>query len=196
MTEGLDYNTQRSPLLLPEYGREIQKMVDHALTITDRAERQRCAETIIATMRRMVPPVRGVADYEHKLWDHLAVMSRFQLDIDWPYDVSEAKQMQTHPEPIPYPMQHIPIRHYGHLVFELIEKINGMAEGPERNELIRYTANQMKRDLAQWGHGSPDDGKVAADLSMLTDGKVNIDLSTFKFERLVKVNDRRKGKKK
>lgn len=117
--EGLDYNTQRAKLILPEYGREIQQMVDHCLTLTDREERQRCAETIIAVMDRMFPENRGVEDHEQKLWDQLAIMSNFQLDIDFPYDVPDAVKIATKPEPLPYPMQRIPVRHYGAMLFEI-----------------------------------------------------------------------------
>ena len=82
--EGLDYNTQREKLILPEYGREVQKMVEHAITLPSKAERQQCAQTIIAIMDRMYPANRESADYKQKLWDHLAIMSHFELDIDWP----------------------------------------------------------------------------------------------------------------
>jgi hypothetical protein len=105
--EGLDYNTQREKLALPEYGREIQRMVDHAKTLPDKKERQRCAQTIVAIMDRMFPQNRQNADYKHKLWDHLALMSNFELDIDWPYDIHQAADITTRPEPMPYPMKDI-----------------------------------------------------------------------------------------
>src|SRR3712207_22812 len=100
--EGLDYNTQREKLILPEYGREIQKMVDHAVTIENRSERQQCAETIIATMARMFPNESSRADGEQKLWDHLAIMSDFKLDIDYPVDISKAQNIHVKPQPLPY----------------------------------------------------------------------------------------------
>ena len=130
--DGLDYNTQRAKLILPEYGREIQQMVDHCLTLADREERQRCAETIIAVMDRMFPENRGVEDHEQKLWDQLAIMSNFQLDIDFPYDVSDAVKIATKPEPLPYPMQHIPVRHYGAMLFEIFEKLKTMEPDASR----------------------------------------------------------------
>lgn len=182
--EGLDYNTQREKLVLPEYGREVQNMVDHALTIEERSERQRCAETIVRVMARMVPQTNNGEDYEHKLWDHLALMSNFQLDIDWPFDVSQAQKMTEKPEPVPYPMTDIPVRHYGNMVFEVFEKLKTMPDGDEYNELVRITANQMKRDLMMWSHGSADDEKIASDLARFTDGRVQLDLQTFKFERI------------
>ena len=180
--EGLDYNTQREKLVLPEYGREVQEMVDYAQTIADKEERQQCAETIVAIMDRMSPQNRENPDYKRKLWDHLAIMSNFQLDIDWPYDISGATQIAHKPEPLGYPMADIPVRHYGKMMFELFEKLQNMPEGPERDELVRQTANQMKRNLYQWSNGSADDEKIASDLARFTNGKIQLDLDTFKFE--------------
>ena len=194
--EGLDYNTQREKLILPEYGREIQNMVDHAIEIEDRAERQRCAETIVGIMERMFPQNKESNDHQQKLWDHLALMSRFQLDIDWPCDVQGAAQIANKPEPMGYPMTPIPVRHYGNLIFELFEKLKTMEPGPERDELARMTANQMKRDLAQWSHGSADDEKVVSDIARFTDGIIQLDLDTFKFEKVEFKDNERKRKKK
>jgi hypothetical protein len=182
--EGLDYNTQREKLALPEYGREIQRMVDHAKTLPYKKERQRCAQTIVAIMDRMFPQNRQNADYKHKLWDHLALMSNFELDIDWPYDIHQAVDITSRPEPMPYPMKDIAVRHYGYMVFELFDKLKQMPPGKERDELARVTANQMKRNLMLWSHGSSDDEKVASDLARFTDGKIQLDLSTFKFEKV------------
>lgn len=183
--EGLDYNTQREPLMMPEYGREIQKMVDHAVTLPTRQERQRCAETIVRLMITKVPQLRENADYEQTLWDHLYLMSRKQLDIDWPYDVAGAEKILSKPEPMPLPQKRgrVRLRHYGRLVEELFERLRDMPDGPERDELARMTANQMKRDLATWGHGSMDDERVASDLARFTDGKVQLNLSRLKLEK-------------
>ena len=159
--EGLDYNTQREKLVLPEYGREIQNMVDHAVAIKDRAERQHCAESIIA------------------------IMSGFKLDIDYPYAVKQAEDIAKKPDPMDYPMTRIPVRHYGAMMFEIFDKLKNMEPGAEREELVKLTANQMRRDLAQWSHGSCDEEKVAADLARFTDGKIQLDLKNFKFEKFV-----------
>lgn len=197
--QGLDYNTQREQLVLPEYGREIQLMIDHAVALPTKAERQRCAESIISIMDRMFPQNHQNADYEHKLWDHLALMSRFQLDIDWPFDISKAAQIASKPEPLTYPMNKIAVRHYGHLLFEMFEKLKTMPEGPERDELVRVTANQMKRCLIQWSNGSSDNEKVASDLARFTDGKIQLNLSNFKFDKMdfrpEPSNERRRKKK-
>ncbi len=182
--EGLDYNTQREQLILPEYGREVQNMVDYALSLPDKEERQRCAESIIVIMDRMFPQNHENPDYKQKLWDHLAIMSNFQLDIDWPYDISGAAKIATKPEPLEYPMTQIPVRHYGKMLFDVFEHLKTMPAGEERDELVRQTANQMKRDLYQWSHGSADDEKIASDLARFTDGRIQLDLDTFTFEKL------------
>ena len=200
--QGLDYNTGREPLLLPEYGREIQKMVDHAVTLPSREERLRCAKTIVKMMETRVPQIRENTDYRQTLWDHIYLMSDKKLDIDWPYDVSRAEQIHTKPQPLALPQQNIRQRHYGRLVEELTEQLKTMPEGPERDELARLTANQMKRDLMLWGHGSMDVEKVASDLAHFTDGIIQLDLNTFTFDRYVPTNDPapqaggKKGKKK
>lgn len=194
--EGLDYNTQRNKLLLPEYGRELQNMVDYCTSLTDREERQRCAETIIAIMNRMFPQNREAGDLKQKLWDNLAIMSDFKLDIDWPVDISEAKVISKRPAPMDYPMERIPVKHYGKMIFGLFEKLKTMEPGAERDELIALTANQMKRNLYQWSHGSADNEKVASDLANYTDGKVQLDLDRFTFEKIVpRTEDNGKKKK-
>ncbi len=193
--QGLDYNTQRERLVLPEYGRGIQNMVDHACTIADPAERQACAEAIVATMERMFPQMKANAGYKQKLWDHLAIMSNFKLDIDWPYDVSEAKAMTEKPSPMPYPEKQQTVRHYGHLMMQLFEQLRTMPDGPELDILVRQTANQMKRDLMQWGHACSDE-KVADDLARFTNGRIQLDLETFRFDKIQLFETERKRKKK
>ena len=195
--KGLDYNTQREHLVMPEYGREIQKMVDLAVGLPTKEERTTCAQTIIRLMETKMPQLRGNADYEQTLWDHLFLMSGKQLDIDWPFDVSEAEKIHAKPEPLPLPQNRIRQRHYGKLIEELFEQLKQMPEGPERDELARLTANQMKRDLASWGHGSMDDEKVADDLARFTDGIIQLDLNNFTFEKVTVVNNEgSKSKKK
>lgn len=194
--EGLDYNTQREKLVMPEYGREIQNMVNYAVSLESKEERQHCAESIIAIMKRMFPEGNGVEDHERKLWDHLAIMSNFQLDIDFPFDVSQAVQMAKKPEPMEYPMKKIPIRHYGSMVFELFEKLKTMEPGDERDELVKLTANQMHRNLLQWSHGSSDIEKVASDLARFTDGKIQLDVDTFKFDKVTDHEISKNNKKK
>ena len=198
--EGLDYNTQREKLLMPEYGREIQKMIDYAVSLPDKAERLKCAQTIVRLMESKNPQLHESTDYEQTLWDHLYLMSHQQLDIDWPFDVSEAEKILSKPAPMELPQGNTHLRHYGHLLEEVFDKLKTMPEGEERDELVRLTANQMKRNLAAWGHGSMDDEKVADDLARFTDGKIQIDLNTFRFDNIPMStgndNGRRNGKRK
>ena len=182
--EGLDYNTQRERIKLNEYGREIQQMVDYCVSIPDREERQVCAEAIIDTMRKMNPSDQNVHDRMQTLWDHLALMSDFKLDIDYPVEITTAEQMASKPEPVAYPNTRIPVRHYGRALFELFETLKTMEPGEERDTLVRMTANQMKRCLLLWGHGSGDDEKVADDLARFTDGVIQLDLDSFRFDKI------------
>ena len=182
--EGLDYNTQRERIKLNEYGREIQQMVDYCVSIPDREERQVCAEAIIDTMRKMNPSDQNINDRMQTLWDHLALMSDFKLDIDYPVEITTAEQMASKPEPVAYQNTRIPVRHYGRALFELFETLKTMEPGEERDTLVRMTANQMKRCLLLWGHGNGDDEKVADDLARFTDGVIQLDLDSFRFDRI------------
>lgn len=194
--EGLDYNTQREQLIQPEYGREVQKMVEYAVSLNDKEERQLCAKTIISIMERMFPQSKENADYKQKLWDHLAIMSDFKLDIDYPVDISKAKSMEQKPQPIGYSKGNNPVKHYGSLVFQLFERLKTMPAGKERDALTKLTANQMKRNLIQWSHGSNDDEKIISDLARFTDGIIQLDLDKFKFDVSVAKEPVDKKKKK
>lgn len=197
--KGLDYNTQRQKLVMPEYGREIQKMVDLAISLPTKEERMRCAQAIINQMENKTPQLRDTSNYQQTLWDHLYLMSQKQLDIDWPFDVTGAERIHTKPQPLKHPNANpqSQVRHYGRLMMEMFEKLKTMPAGNERDELVRLTANQMKRDLATWGHGSMDDEKVADDLARYTDGAIQIDLQAFRFDNinLPASNDGKKGKR-
>lgn len=169
---------------MPEYGREVQKMVDKAVTIKDRSARQKYAEGIIDVMRLITQQSRTTPEAEHKLWDHLALMSGFKLDIKYPYDVSRVAEVRKKPAPMEYPMRKIPVRHYGNLMFEVFDKLKTMPKGPEYDTLVSYTANQMRRMLMTWSHGSAHEEKVADDLAYFTDGRVQLDLGSFRFEKI------------
>lgn len=194
--QGLDYNTHRDKLLMPEYGREIQKMVDYAIGLTEKSERQSCAQEIIRMMETKVPELRDNVDFEQTLWDHLYLMSHKQLDIDWPYDVTAAERLQNKPNAIPLPQENMRMRHYGKLLEQLFERLKSMPEGEERDALVYYTANQMKRNLTTWGHGSMSDEKVADDLARYTDGIIQLDLSKMKLEKAIATEEPKTKKKK
>ena len=170
----MKYNTQEKNLPLPEYGRAVQKMVDHAVTIEDRAERQRCANTIIAVMGNMFPMLRDMPDFKHKLWDHLAVMSDFKLDIDYPYEVVKSEEMHAVPQRLSYPKGAIRYRHYGRCIEGMMKKACEMPEGEERSELLRLIAAQMKKEYVLWNKDSVEDSKIFEDICEYSDGKIRL----------------------
>lgn len=171
----MEYNTNRERLPMPEYGREIQNMVNICLGINDRAERQRCANTIIGVMGNMFPQLRDTPEFTHKLWDHLAIMADFKLDIDYPYEIVKQATLKARPERIPYQRERIRYRHYGRLVQQMLEKLTDMEDGEEKDRLIELAANQMKRDLASWNRNSLSDEKIFEDIAAYTHGKIKPD---------------------
>lgn len=162
-----EYNTQRKKLVLPEYGRHIQQMVDHLLTIKDRTERTRAAKTVIDVMGNLYPHLRDVPDFRHKLWDHLAIMSNFQLDIDTPYPLPSAEKLNEKPERIPYNNYHIKFKHYGKLTEKLIEAIREQKDPELKRALIVLTANHMKKSFLTWNKDSVEDEQIYNDINTL-----------------------------
>ena len=149
---------------MPEYGRNIQNMVNHCLTLEDRAERQWCAESIIRIMAKLAPDHRLAQDGEKALWDHLAIMSGFQLDIDYPYEVVTPTSLYSKPETIPYPDNDIIYRHYGHIIQGLIQKAIELPLGEERDALAISIAKQMKTNYLEWNKNTVDDYQIFKDL--------------------------------
>jgi hypothetical protein len=170
----LDYNTQLKRLNLPEYGRNIQRMVDYALTLQDPEERKRCAQTIISIMGNLFPHLRDVPDFKHKLWDHLAIMSDFKLDIEYPYELIQKENLNTRPERVPYSNGKIGIKHYGHYLEELIAKAVEMEDGAERTRLVQLIANHMKKSIISWNRESVDDQKIYDDLRILSENRIDV----------------------
>lgn len=185
----MKYNTQQKHLPLPEYGRSVQNMVDHALTITDRAERQRCAKTIVGIMGGMFPHLRDVADFRHKLWDHLAIMSNFELDIDYPFEIIRKDKLATPPSPVLYHTSRIRYRHYGRFLEVLIKRAAELPEGDLKNNLIALSCNQMKKAYISWNKDTVDDKIIADDLRELSNGKLELtdDILRLMNERLARV---------
>lgn len=180
--EGLDYNTQRSRMRMPEYGREVQTMVEHAMALPTKEERQQCAQTIIKTMKLLAPATNKDSDRIQTLWNHLAIISEGKLDIDYPVDITGLDDEANRPERVPYPDGKIPVRHYGKAMFQAFEKLKTMEPGRERDMLMGMVANQMKRCLMLYGLGNANNEKVADDLARYTDGVIQLDLQKFRFE--------------
>lgn len=166
----MEYYTEKSKLILTEYGRNIQQMVEYAMTIEDRAERQRCVNTIINVMGNLFPHLRDVNDFKHKLWDHLAMMSNYQLDIDYPYDVPKARE-HTVPDKLPYPSPTLRNRHYGRFLQQFIN-VASAYEGPDKIRFITIIANQAKKSYLLWNGESVSDKKILDDLRELSGGKL------------------------
>ena len=161
---------------LPEYGRSVQNMVDHALTIEDRAERQRCANTIINIMGSMFPHLRDVPDFKHKLWDHLAIMSDFKLDIDYPFEVVKKEDLVIKPEKVPYATGAIRYRHYGRFLEGMVKKVMEIEDETERKQLIRLLAVQMKKSLNNWNKDGAEDRKIVDDLREYSNGAIDLEV--------------------
>ena len=168
----MEYNTKAKQLSLPEYGRNIQNMVDHCLTLIDRDERNRCANTIISIMGNMFPHLRDVNDFKHILWDHLAIMSDFKLDVDYPYEVLKKENLYKRPPKIPYYDSEVIYRHYGEILEHLIFEATKMEEGEAKEELIRLIANQMKKSYLSWNKDSVDNRKILKDLADISEGQI------------------------
>jgi len=177
----LDYNTQLKRLELPEYGRNIQRMVDYAMTIEDAEERAKCAQTIISIMGNLFPHLRDVPDFKHKLWDHLAILADFKLDIEYPYEIIRKENLYSKPEVVPYGSKRIKVKHYGKSVEELIEKAVEMEDGPEKTRLIELLANHMKKSILSWNREAVEDEKIFDDLRTLSDGRIDVNEETIRL---------------
>ncbi len=180
-SKSMRYNTQEKQLALPEYGRNIQNMVDHCLTISDREDRKRCADTIINIMGNMFPHLRDVNDFKHILWDHLAIMSDFKLDIDYPYEVIKKEDLYVKPQKLPYNHGRIAYKHYGKNLEKMIRKATEYEAGEEREQLIGLLANHMKKSFLTWNKEVVDDAKIFKDLEFLSNGCIVLQEDSHKL---------------
>ena len=169
----MDYNSQRKKLPLPEYGRNIQNMVDYLFTIEDKEKRNRSAQTVIDVMGNLYPYLRDVAEFKHKLWDHLAIMSDFKLDIDYPYSPPTPDILTEKPNRVPYSDNNIRYKHYGFIMESLIKKTAEL-EGEEKEILVELIANHMKKSYTAWNKDGVEDEKILLDLKELSKGRVNL----------------------
>lgn len=171
----MKYNTQQKKMALPEYGRSIQNMVDYAITIQDPEERQRCANTIIGIMGSMFPHLRDVPDFKHKLWDHLAIMSDFKLDIVYPYGLVDPTSLSVKPGKVEYPSRKIRYKHYGRALEQLIREACEMPDDEKKLQLVALLCNHMKKNYITWNKDTVDDSKIAEDLAELSEGRLKLD---------------------
>ncbi len=168
----MDYNTSRKKLNLPEYGRNIQQMVDHLSTVEDRDERNRLAKVLIGIMGNMNPHLRDINDFKHKLWDHIFIMSDFKLDIDSPYPIPSQESYEEKPKTVPYPTKPITYKHYGRSIEMMIQKAIEMEVGQQKEALTQLIANHMKKAYLMWNNDSVTDEDVLRDMKILSKGKL------------------------
>lgn len=166
------YNSERPDLIIPEYGRNIHNMVNFALSVSDREERNKVAQAIISVMGQLFPYLRDIDDFKHKLWDHLHIMAKFQLDVDSPYPKPEAATFETKPDRIAYPQSDIRFNHYGKVIERMIEKAQAMEEGEERTAFCRAIADLMKRHYATYNHASVSDDLIIKQLKEMSKGEL------------------------
>ncbi len=175
----LTYSNHLKRLVLPEYGRNIQNMVDYCVTIEDREERTRCAHSIIAAMHTLFPPTGDCDEYRRKLWDHLWIMSDFRLDVDYPFEHVDPQVFDDTPDPVKAERPGtMPYRHYGSLIPGLIARAAGMEEGEEREALVLMIADQMKKTLLASSNDGVEDARVFSDLRHISHGAISLDPAT------------------
>lgn len=193
----LEYNSTRPFMLLPEYGRNVQKMVDYCVSVDDREERNKVANAIIKVMGQLNPHLRDFEDYNHKLWDHLYIMSEFKLDVDGPYEKPAPETFQEKPKRVAYPSGRIKYGHYGKTVEELIEKATLIEDPEEKKYLVNVIVNLMKRFYLTWNRDSVRDEVILKNLKELSDGKLDVKLEDVKIVAtadIVSANKRTKRK--
>ncbi|MEX1190289.1 MAG: DUF4290 domain-containing protein [Bacteroidia bacterium] len=174
----MEYNSQRPHLIISEYGRHIQRMVDDAIEISDREERNKRARYIISVMGQLNPHLRDVNDFKHKLWDHIFIMSDFRLDVDSPYPIPSRESFRTKPEMLKYPSNHIKFRHYGKIIERVIEKAKSLEKGEKKNALVSTIAYNLKKAYLTWNRDSVQDDLIINDLKKLSDGELIIEDGT------------------
>ena len=181
----MEYNTEREQLIIPEYGRHVQKMIDHATKLTDKAEQQKCIDAIIAFMGQMNPHLRDVKEFTHKLWDHLHIMSDFKLDIKSPYQKPEVEKLAERPEKMTYPGNKIKFSYYGNTIQTMIESALKMAD-PEKEILSGMIANQMKKSYILFNESSVDNNMIRLHLKQMSNNQLIL-ASDFEFIRSASV---------
>jgi hypothetical protein len=181
-------------MIIPEYGRNIQKMINQCIQIDDRPKRTRTAEFIVNVMANMNPKVKESADFKQKLWDHLYIISDFRLDVDSPYPPPARDVLKTKPQRLSYPNLDIRFAHYGKNIEKIIEKAADYPEGPEKEALVKAIANHLKKAYLNWNRNSVDDDVILKHLAILSHNRLKLD-DDFKFHQTSEILARNKKKK-
>lgn len=168
----MEYNTARNHLIMREYGRNVQRMVEYILTLKDREHRQQQVMAVIELMGTLQPHLRNVEDFRHKLWDHLFLVSDFELDIDSPYPIPTRETLRSKPDRLPYPKKYPRNRHFGKNLEMVIDKAI-KEENPEKKEgFTQVVGNYMKLAYSNWHKESVHDDAIKAELNVITQGKL------------------------
>jgi len=170
----MEYNSNRPDLIIPEYGRNVHNMVAYAMEIEDKDERNKVAQAIISVMGQLSPHLRDVEDYKHKLWHHLFIISRFQLDVDSPYPIPEPEKLAERPEPLPYPQTELKFGHYGKNIQNIIDVCKDYEEGEDKEKLKVIIANLMKRHYVAWNQASVVDRTIKKQLKEMSGRKLEL----------------------
>ena len=174
MIENLEYNTEREELIIPEYGRHIQKMINYASSRESKEERNKLANSIISVMGNLQPHLRDVSDFQHKLWDQLFIMSNFKLDADSPFEKPSKEILNAKPEPLSYPQNFPKYRFYGNNIKIMIDEAVKWDDGEMKEALVLTIANHMKKCFLNWNKDSVKDQVIFDHLYELSDSKIDI----------------------
>ncbi|MFL0084231.1 DUF4290 domain-containing protein [Tenacibaculum maritimum] len=174
MTFDLEYNSERPLMIIPEYGRHIQKLVDHCMALETKEERNTMAKAIVDVMGNLQPHLRDVPDFKHKLWDQLFIMSDFQLDADAPYEKPLKEELKGKPEGLPYPKSASRYRYYGNNIQTMIDIALSWEEGDKKEALVFTIANHMKKCYLNWNKDTVDDAVIFKHLFELSDGRIDL----------------------
>ncbi|MCB0445431.1 MAG: DUF4290 domain-containing protein [Gelidibacter sp.] len=174
MINDLEYNTEREHLIIPEYGRHLQKMINYAKEQPTKEERNKVSKAIISVMGNLQPHLRDVPDFQHKLWDQLYIMSNFDLDADSPYPIPSKDELNSKPEPLKYPQNFPKYRFYGNNIKTMIDVANTWEESDLKEALIYTIANHMKKCFLNWNKDTVEDDVIYKHLFELSGGKINL----------------------
>ena len=176
--QGLLYNTERGQIIISEYGRNMQEMIRHLMEIEDRQKRTEAANFIISVMAQMNPQVKQTDDYIHKLWDHLYIISDYQLDVDSPFPPPQPLSEATKPQHVGYQNHNIKYGHYGYYMAKMIEIASEREDEEMRHALAHSIANPMKRNYLEWSGNVVNDQQIIEDLKVMSNGRLVLDEET------------------